>query len=203
MISITRLTFQDDAFDWSSLCQLPYVLSHELLCHAYQGIATSRNEPRLVVDRACAWTEGWMDVLALWTAQRWLDELETHPGWVATELGSLHAEFVNRHARRTRPQSNLTHLERFRRMAAQDALNHLVREMRKFSAGEESGDFRDRIYSFSLNFNALGISPDTRNRVLDKLANALDSAFPLNRDEAVSAITEFARNPDLSVLKRR
>jgi hypothetical protein len=66
--SIVRLGFRDDSFDWLSACQLPYILAHELLCHAFQGIGSTYYEEcsRSMVDTTCAWSEGWMDVLAHW-----------------------------------------------------------------------------------------------------------------------------------------
>jgi hypothetical protein len=204
LIAITRLTFKDDAFDWPSLCQVPYVLCHELLCHAYQATATSRPEPRVVADKACAWTEGWMDVLAMRAVEKWLDErANEHPKWIATALGSLRSQFVERHQGRVRPQANLTGLERFQRIEAREKFDDLDAELRKFDGNENGASgVGSRTYAFSLALNALGLSQTKRQALLDSLCLALDAAVGDKRDVLIRAIVEFAQKPELSTFER-
>jgi len=204
-ISIVKLSVRDDSFDWQSACQLPYALAHELLCHAYQGVesSTGKTEPRVVVDGSCAWTEGWMDVLALWAATEWLEQHEGDPEWVARESGTLRVAFTTMHARRAAAQSMLPRLQRERRTAARRAVDHLLAEMRRFYAGPDREDRgRDRVYAFSLSLNALRIPQADRDRLLDKLALALDVTVGLDRDELISALVAFSGRPDWGPLDR-
>lgn len=65
-VSVVTLSVRDDRLNRSAICRLPYVLMHELLCHAYQSISQDdRQQPREDVDNNSAWTEGWMDSLAV------------------------------------------------------------------------------------------------------------------------------------------
>ncbi len=97
--SIIGLDIKEAAFDWSVLCTIPYVLTHELLCHGFQGLITrSGRSRRIGSPPECAWSEGWMDRLAyelarFWTVERhgvlpsWLDERTS----IDDAAGSLHA----------------------------------------------------------------------------------------------------------------
>ena len=202
LVSITRLSVRDDAFDWPSACQLPYVLAHELVCHAYQGIAAPVHGLRVVADGTCAWTEGWMDVLAFWAAEKWLVQTND-PEWVTMESGTLQKEFVGRHARRVKPNGNLSNWERIRRMAAQEAVDHLLGEMRKFyREPNRERKARDRVYSFSLNLNALRMSQQARNQLLERLANALLCTTGFEHDQLIRAIVDFSNLPDLRAFER-
>jgi hypothetical protein len=202
-ISIVKLSIRDDSFDWTSACQLPYVLLHELLCHAYQGIAApaERGQQRIVVDGSCAWTEGWMDVLALWTAMTWLKNHPSEPEWVARESGSLQVAFAKLHARRAEAQSTLPRLQRERRTAAREAVGHLLAEMSRFYTGPDREDLsRERVYAFSLSLNTLRIQQTDRDQQLDNLAVALELTVDLDQDELISALLEFTRHPNWETL---
>jgi hypothetical protein len=64
------LAIRDKSFQWEQFCMLPYVLLHEILCHAFQSL----DNPVVRGDAhpADAWSEGWMDRLAFELALEWL-----------------------------------------------------------------------------------------------------------------------------------
>lgn len=64
------LAVRDKSFQWEQFCMLPYVLLHEILCHAFQSL----DNPivRENAHAADAWSEGWMDRLAFELAREWL-----------------------------------------------------------------------------------------------------------------------------------
>jgi hypothetical protein len=75
--------------------------------------------------------------------------------------------------------------------------------MRRFYAGPDREDRgRDRVYAFSLSLNALRIPQADRDRLLDKLALALDVTVGLDRDELISALVAFSGRPDWGPLDR-
>jgi hypothetical protein len=66
------LEIREKAFGWEQYNLLPYVLLHEILCHAFQSLD---NPPlRENADEDDAWSEGWMDSLAHSLALEWLKD---------------------------------------------------------------------------------------------------------------------------------
>jgi len=59
----SRITLELDGrfFDWKVLLSLPWLMTHELVCHAHQGRAGLVREP---CERDCPFYEGWMDEVA-------------------------------------------------------------------------------------------------------------------------------------------
>jgi len=62
-LSDVQLKFQPMFFGWSSLLCLPWVITHELVCHAFYGFADRQIE-RDGCARDCPFNEGWMDEVA-------------------------------------------------------------------------------------------------------------------------------------------
>jgi hypothetical protein len=65
------LAVRDKSFQWEQFCMLPYVLLHEVLCHAFQSL--DNPEVRENAHAADAWSEGWMDRLAFALALEWIE----------------------------------------------------------------------------------------------------------------------------------
>jgi hypothetical protein len=67
------LEIRDDyAFGWQQYSLLPYLLLHEILCHAFQSL--DKPEVRRNAPASDAWSEGWMDALAFQLALEWLKD---------------------------------------------------------------------------------------------------------------------------------
>jgi hypothetical protein len=65
-----RIDLVEHRIDRATLDQLPYVVLHELVCHAFQGLALPPAQ-RLNAPPSCLWTEAWMDTLAHRLAIDW------------------------------------------------------------------------------------------------------------------------------------
>ena len=63
-LSDVRLHFQPKFLTWSSVLCIPWVLTHELVCHAYFGYGNRLLERDGLLVRDCPFNEGWMDELA-------------------------------------------------------------------------------------------------------------------------------------------
>ncbi|WP_315766986.1 MULTISPECIES: hypothetical protein [unclassified Bradyrhizobium] len=55
------LTVKDDKLSAIDLCQIAYVLFHEIVCHGFQGVVQAET---VNAKPQCHWTEGWMDAVA-------------------------------------------------------------------------------------------------------------------------------------------
>jgi hypothetical protein len=64
------LEIRRNAFGWAQYNILPYMLLHEILCHAYQGLGSPDLRPN--AEPTDAWSEGWMDCVAYELALEWL-----------------------------------------------------------------------------------------------------------------------------------
>ena len=81
---------------------------HELLCHGYQSISKDDDsEPRGDVDSDSAWTEGWMDGLAVLATEDWISRHIGEPQWVMTEAEELRTATRQASAERFEPQDNV------------------------------------------------------------------------------------------------
>lgn len=189
-VSIVGLGFRDDAVDWVSLCQLPYVLMHELVCHAYQGLVGSG---RRAASTGCGWSEGWMDALAFRFTEAWLkDASENLPDWLLESKSSVLQACATLHSRRRKPQSNLRPVDLNQRIALWEAVESLERAFRGKGRREAFGI--SRLLSFSLRLNLLAIPQIERNDTLDKLALALELFQGDRLDQVIIACSRFAEH---------
>lgn len=66
--AVVVLVIKVDLFDELSYQQVPYLLAHELICHAFQGRPPDGKQ----VDFTCAWSEAWMDCVAMYALEEFL-----------------------------------------------------------------------------------------------------------------------------------
>jgi hypothetical protein len=78
------LAIRDKSFQWEQFCMLPYVLLHEILCHAFQSL--DNPVVRENAHPADAWSEGWMDRLAFELALEWIERRQHRLRLSASEL---------------------------------------------------------------------------------------------------------------------
>ena len=88
LASEVTVRFKQKAFCWEALCQLPYVLTHELVCHVFQGMAGDTR--RTTASPCCAWSEGWMDTLAYGIYSRLCHRSVKQPSWWISEAERVH-----------------------------------------------------------------------------------------------------------------
>lgn len=60
IVSEIVLTFLVPKFDWNTYCSLPYIVAHEIFCHAFQGVVGGKGK-REETPEKCSFTEGLMD----------------------------------------------------------------------------------------------------------------------------------------------
>ena len=196
--SIVQLGVRDNGFDWYSSCQLPYVLVHELLCHAYQGLARAPFEPegtpgtpRRMTDPSCAWSEGWMDAVALWTAERWVGTAPPALRWASVTSSDARPLASVLHQRRCEPQAGLSPHKLGRRRAARTAAGLMREECLLFGTAGEA-----LMEGFSLCLNALPIPQAERDRLVDDIGLCLETAVDDERDHMMEALLALPRTGD-------
>ena len=166
---------------------------HELLCHAYQSISKDDNgEPRGDVDSDSAWTEGWMDGLAVLATEDWISRHIGEPQWVMTEAEELRTATRQASAERFEPQDNLSVEDRSQRKAARQSAMRLQTELTRVRASKNKvNDAKFRLFKFSLTLNSLRIPQEDRDRLARRLGYALEALiFPAN-DELVGILERF------------
>ena len=186
--SRVTLSIRDESFDWVSLCQVPYTLFHELLCHAYQGLAGCDREE---VQSNCAWTEGWMDTLAAEFTQDWLAADERLPNWIRTGGDNVKSETQGLHERRMAAQDGLSIAVLDQRQNARETCRYLRRLYQGASA--KSGPANARLWDFSLRLNLDAVPADERRRLMDYLGLGFEFLFDSELDKLVGACTRYAQ----------
>jgi hypothetical protein len=204
-ISIVKMIVRDGCFDWNSICQMPYVFVHELLCHAYQSISSAGlEEQRADVEKDCAWTEGWMDHLAVLATEEWIKTQARLPLWVTEAKEDIRTATRAASDLRYRCCNNLKPGERSRRRAARSAVGQLKEEFSRVSeapARDKLGE--ERLFTFSLTLNALRLPQPNRERIVELLGNALLIAAAADSDELSNIIGTFCRRCDWRWLERQ
>jgi hypothetical protein len=112
---------KEQSFDWESLCQTIYVLSHEFVCHGFQSLGS---DPRENADEKCSWTEGWMDGLAFALTRHLLqNEPDELPTYLRVGSDAAEAHCRKYHERRYEPIGTLRPFHLGRRVAARHTFN--------------------------------------------------------------------------------
>lgn len=192
--SIVRLGVRDDAFDWWSARCLPYVLVHELLCHAYQGLHGSGREP---VDKECGWSEGWMDALASWYTEDWLAASSgaSVAAWVRDHRKDLMAATSSLHENRITRDGTLSVEARDRRITMKSGARNL-QALFQCSATDDSLS-KEKLYQFSLLLNVISMPQQCRNDIADTIAILLEpKPTGAAREKIVMACNRFMEDRD-------
>jgi len=194
--SRVTLSIRDQSFDWVSLCQVPYTLFHELLCHAYQGLAGRDREE---VQSNCAWTEGWMDTLAAEFIEDWLAADHRLPDWIRASGENVKSETQRLHERRMAPQDSLSFAVLDQRQYARET----CRDLRRLYQGAAAGSARanERLWDFSLRLNLDAVPADERRRLMDYLGLGFEFLFDSELDTLVGACTRYAQHGDWERLR--
>jgi hypothetical protein len=192
------LTVKDVSLSAADLCQIAYVLFHEIVCHGFQGVM---HTGAVDAKPQCHWTEGWMDTVAYGLAvaaasgqqrglQDWLPLTGSDAEWA---MGEVH------HARYTNPVG-LKRQDATERRAARRAFNALriVFLDAGIASSEADAEALSQKFSFLANAQA-----DTKT--LGRLSAALQSVLLGNvrgddKVYASHACLEFLSHRDLNRL---
>jgi hypothetical protein len=193
-ISIVGIAITDDAFCWTTLCQLPYGMMHELVCHAFQGLKASK---RTVVDKTCAWTEGWMDALAFEVTKEWLAG-SNNVAWVCDARDAVLEAGSRLHGRRREQQGTIMPQVLRRRIAAHGAVADLKRSL----CGQDPNpiDALHRVMQFSFCLNLHEIPQDKRDDIANWIALGLEMFEGVQLDDLISTITRFMQHDNWHAL---
>jgi hypothetical protein len=191
--SVVGLTIKDDAFDWPSLCRLPYVLLHELVCHAYQGLRG--HGEREGTGPYCTWTEGWMDSLAAEYAKAWFESahLPTFAADPSAAFGHANALFEGRYDAVT---SGLDDIRLELRKAARAGRRDLALTI----GGADPEYGRATVERFSLLANLQIVDMKTRNRLAQQLAGLVQVPWSTRAKQVANACDCFLESGDISKL---
>jgi hypothetical protein len=187
--AIIILGIKDDSLDWITLCQLPYLFVHELLCHAYQGVLGAH---RTCADATCSWSEGWMDAIALEVTQQWLRRggKSTLPDWLdeAREASIRVSNIL--HDYRLRPQDYLLPEALHERLAAHEAALTLGRKLKGKNRSNK------RLLQFSLALNLHQMSQEERTHIVTLIYECISMFIGVRLDLALSACVDFTTHND-------
>jgi len=192
-VSIVTLGLRDHGLDWRSLCHLPYLFMHELVCHAYQGVATSG---RTAVDHTCPWSEGWMDALAAVEIEGWLTGRQKKPDWVELNIPAIKHGTSELHFRRYQRQTALRPYILAQRVSARDGFHRLYLAFR--GADVRPDRALARAARFSLRLNLEVMAQADRSKLLERVVSGLDNFFGLRRSDLVAACARYADEGDLT-----
>jgi hypothetical protein len=179
LTSYVVLSFKEKALHFRTICALPYLLAHELVCHAYQSLKEGKRE---TPDGKCLWSEAWMDRFAYELTQRWLDtQPAVFPDWLQADKLEVEAQTHSIHEFRYQPRGPLIEEQCDDLKAARDAFRLLKESWSRNSVPLE----RHRVALFSTRLNAC----DATNRDREKIVILLGA---LLRQKAVRARAELA-----------
>jgi hypothetical protein len=186
--SFVALVIKDRSFDWDTLCGLPYLLTHEVVCHAFQDLHA---EKRRGADEKCGWSEGWMDRLAHALTHRWLEEegKSGFPAWL--DKLNVRAQTEKIHGWRYEPRGTLTEDQ----ADVLDSNRRAFDELREFWG--KAPVHRHKIAKFSARLNAC----DTSNQVRQDIVQSLHGIIrhikaPIKAELALGHCVEFIADGD-------
>jgi len=200
--TVTLTIKDDDDFGAVDLCQLAYVLHHELFCHAFQA-----PDPGSEVKNAppqCHWTEGWMDRLAFKVSIDWVNQSNAPHTWlpiIGADAEDAIAEF---HKFRYHNPRGLRDGDKKFRRAARQAFDTLAYEFRESGLASSDSDGENLARCFSLVANA---HPNANSKTLRRICALLQTALlggalTERRLAAALACFDFLHHRDLAVLEK-
>lgn len=190
------LVLPQTGFSSSNLYAAPYLLTHELICHAAQGVAGP--PPREGSGSNCAWSDGWMDCFAHEAACSWLDQCDIRQDWIDQARPSVVQQADQAHLARYIGTSlaKSDEANRSARIQAREAWIGLRQAAMVNGHSEVEAEAMRR--AFSLRYNAINLIPEQRRDMVVGLWVKLQT----DAKGAVSAIFTFVGAPDPGTLHR-
>jgi hypothetical protein len=196
-VSQVGLDIHAQEFGWAQLCACYYILTHEIVCHAFQSLDGGVRED---AEPRCSWSEGWMDRLAFTLAIDWLDTKQAKmPDWTTRDPAKL-SEMANAiHSARYKAENNevLTLMEVNRRLHARQAFDQL-RRLWAANAGIETHP----ITCFSMRLNARTMPREERADLICNLSTLSSSQNPLVLEKLLQTCGAFNHTGDVESLRQ-
>jgi hypothetical protein len=182
------LSFKEKSLHFRTICALPYMLAHEMVCHAFQTLHQGKRE---TPDGKCLWSEAWMDRFAYELTQSWLDvQPASFPSWVHVDRQKVEAQSHAIHEFRYEPRGSLTEEQADDLNAARDAFR-LLKESWSLAPGLLLE--RHRVALFSTRLNACDATNQDREQIVILLGTLLRQTTMRARAElAVQYCADFA-----------
>jgi hypothetical protein len=192
LTSVVTLIIKEGHFDWNVLCLLPYILAHEVVCHAFQDLHSGK---RAGADEKCIWSEGWMDRFAYVLTLHWLDEAR-FPPWLMVDPVKFTDQTNHVHLWRYAPRDSLTKED----AAPLHDVRNLFDEVRKHWGRNVSLDGH-RISKFTTRLNAAAVSNQTREDIVMSLGGLKRNTSARQKFElAMGACSAFVADGDAKAL---
>lgn len=204
---LVRITVVDGDLRAVDLCQISYVLYHELVCHAFQSLGEGAAPEN--VPASCYWTEGWMDKVAFDMARKWIAEQVREPApWLPLVGADAEDAIWQVHSLRyaDKDDSRDAKLSReiayFRRLARR-ALEKLAIAIAE-NHGVESRSALEIVQEFSL---AVNTHPEATPKALRRIARYLVTSLS-TKERAfqaggiAAACCGFLRHRDFAQLEK-
>lgn len=192
--SAVQIVFEDRSIDLRTMRQAAYVCTHELICHAFQGISGTE---RRNVGAACSWSEGWMDAVAWLLLESWLNKGGLPPWLIQspTPRSAIedcrqlhHRRYQGRQGRVMDPENVL------RRGQARDACEVLFR-----CWSEPDFQYRElglkKLVQFSVHLNAAALDQAEREDLIVRLVTGLLLSPGKLFDDTIVCCEEYLHDP--------
>jgi hypothetical protein len=192
---VVCLYIRKNKLEWESLCQILYVLAHEYVCHAYQGLHSDKD--RRAADERCAWSEGWMDEVAWKLTELWLTVAHVQwPAWVQQGRHSVRDACFTIHDRRYQPNQygDLKAFDLHRRQNTRKAFR-VMEDALGAHRGRRILATR-RLSRFSVQLNLHLADPQTRDCIVDLLTLGLADPSSPRVDRVISDCSHFHKHRD-------
>jgi len=194
-LAVVCLYIRKNNLEWESLCQILYVLAHEYVVHAYQGVHGSK--PRWAADERCAWSEGWMDEVAWQLTELWLTVAHVQwPDWVRRGRHAVREACFTIHDRRYQHNQygDLKAFDLRRRQNTRAAIG-VMQEALGAHRGRRLLATR-RLSRFSVQLNHRLADPQTRDCIVDLLILGLADPESPRVDRVLSDCNHFHKHRD-------
>lgn len=172
IVSEVMLQFLVTKFDWNTYCSLPYIVAHELFCHAFQGIIND-DKKREETPSKCAFTEGFVDravleiLISAVNRKGLVQDFKLPPGDVKYSASISRRTWSFHEARRERHRGILFQLRNY----GAQAIERLAKYLGGYAKGG-SPDWDNAIRA-TLSLNAKRLSFEDRNMVSTLVHTAL------------------------------
>jgi hypothetical protein len=202
--SVIGLVIKEGAFDWTALCALPYLLTHEVICHAYQDL---HHCERSSADEKCLWSEGWMDRLAYMLVHDWTkgNGKRQFPSWLLVDGINVTEQTNAIHHWRYQPRNSLRTSEAEQLNEARRTFDLLVQLWHPKRLLESRPLEQHAIAKFSTALNACHVANQLREDIVIKLRGLLRTKN-IKAETALQICANFAEGtpipPSLASLAR-
>lgn len=201
-INEVNITFREDKLNRTTLVQMIYVISHEIVCHGMQGILGESEREN--ADEHCAWTEGYMDRLTYFHVEHWLTSDKTLPIWLTRSRPFSVKSCLALHNERNK-KSKIAGSARTKREVASEACDKL----RYAFTQRDPSEIRKlkSFFHFSHLINFRSVESKIREELIICLCILLDSNNDaeeifnsIDQYDVIRSCYNFLRHKDISYL---